>query len=104
MCVPKTTPYKLAFALCVAMFSYSCTYLKYTSVQSEYARIQKAEPGQVNVKHMLDRETFLFKVAVSIKPETTAKRRKLWPHIPVSSELMNVSIRCTSAVLESTTG
>ncbi len=36
----------------------SCTYLKYASVQSDYARLQKASPGQVNVKHMLDRETY----------------------------------------------
>jgi pimeloyl-ACP methyl ester carboxylesterase len=27
-------------------------------VQSEYARIQNAEPGQLNVKHMIDRETY----------------------------------------------
>lgn len=35
----------------------SCSYLKYASVQAEYARIQQAEPGQVNLKHMLDRDT-----------------------------------------------
>jgi len=40
----------LAFCLC------SCTYLKYAGVQAEYARIQNAEPGQLNVKHMIDRE------------------------------------------------
>jgi len=60
MALPKTAPFKLAFALCVVMFSYSCTYMKYVSVQSEYARIQRAEPGQVNLKHMLDRETFFI--------------------------------------------
>jgi len=27
-------------------------------VQAEYARIQNAEPGQLNVKHMIDRETY----------------------------------------------
>jgi pimeloyl-ACP methyl ester carboxylesterase len=36
----------------------SCSYLKYSFIQAEYARIQNAEPGQVNVKHMIDRETF----------------------------------------------
>jgi len=36
----------------------SCSYLKHTSIQAEYARIQKADPGQVNLKHMLDRESF----------------------------------------------
>lgn len=36
----------------------SCTYLKYTSVQANYAQIQDADPSQINLKHMLDRETF----------------------------------------------
>jgi pimeloyl-ACP methyl ester carboxylesterase len=53
-------PTKLALTLCLAFFSCSCTYLKYTSVQAEYARIQSAEPGQVNVKHMIDRETYFI--------------------------------------------
>jgi pimeloyl-ACP methyl ester carboxylesterase len=42
----------LAFCLC------SCTYLKYVSAQAEYARIQNATPAQLNVKHMIDRETY----------------------------------------------
>ena len=60
MNLQKTAAYKLAFALCVVMFSCSCTYMKYVSVQSEYARIQSAEPGQVNLKHMLDKETYFI--------------------------------------------
>jgi len=44
----------LAFCLC------SCTYLKYAGVQAEYARIQNAEPGQLNVKHMIDREKIVI--------------------------------------------
>ncbi|WP_416308699.1 esterase/lipase family protein [Neptunicella sp. SCSIO 80796] len=36
----------------------SCTYLKYASVQANYAQIQNAAPSQINLKHMLDRETF----------------------------------------------
>ncbi len=36
----------------------SCTYMKHALIQAEYARIQKADPGQVNLKHMLDRETY----------------------------------------------
>lgn len=36
----------------------SCSYMKHVSVQAEYARIQKADPGQVNLKHMIDRETY----------------------------------------------
>jgi len=37
---------------------YACTHLKYASVQAGYNRIQNAEPGQLNVKHMIDRETY----------------------------------------------
>lgn len=40
------------FTLC------SCSYLKHASIQAEYARIQKVDPGQVNLKHMIDRETY----------------------------------------------
>lgn len=36
----------------------SCSYMKHASIQAEYARIQNAEPGQVNLKHMIDRETY----------------------------------------------
>lgn len=36
----------------------SCSYLKYASVQAEYSRIQDADPGQRNLKHMIDQENF----------------------------------------------
>ena len=42
----------------LSLLTSSCTYLKYNSIQSDYARIQQANPSQVNLKHMLDRETF----------------------------------------------
>ncbi|MGF1761776.1 DUF413 domain-containing protein [Aliivibrio kagoshimensis] len=43
----------------LVMFSLSsCTYLKYASVQSDYARIQNAEPAQLNLKHMIDVDKF----------------------------------------------
>jgi pimeloyl-ACP methyl ester carboxylesterase len=45
---------------CLAALLSSCTYLKYSSAQAEYARIQNAEPGQVNVKHMIDREKIVI--------------------------------------------
>jgi len=51
---------RLLFALFVLVPGGSCTYMKYASVQSDYARIQNAEPGQVNLKHMLDKETFFI--------------------------------------------
>ena len=43
---------------CLVPWMSSCTHLKYASVQAEYARIQNAEPAQLNVKHMIERETF----------------------------------------------
>ena len=49
---------RLALALCLASCAWSCTYLKYAYVQAEYARIQNAKPGQVNAKHMIDRESY----------------------------------------------
>ncbi|MEZ5729238.1 MAG: hypothetical protein R3E48_15350 [Burkholderiaceae bacterium] len=36
----------------------ACSYLEYASVQADYARIQQADPGQVNLKHMIDRQTY----------------------------------------------
>jgi len=57
MALPRA-PIKLTLTLCLAFFLCSCTYLKYASVQAEYARIQNAEPGQLNVKHMIDREAY----------------------------------------------
>ena len=42
----------LLFTLC------SCTYMKHTLIQAEYTRNQKADPGQVNRKHMIDIETY----------------------------------------------
>lgn len=53
-----TASTRLTLTLCLAFCLCSCTYLKYASVQAEYARIQNAEPGQLNVKHMIDRETY----------------------------------------------
>lgn len=53
-----TAPARLTLTLCLAFCLCSCTYLKYASVQAEYARIQDAEPGQLNVKHMIDRESY----------------------------------------------
>lgn len=52
------TPQRLLPALCLAFSVCSCTYIKFASVQAEYARIQNSMPGQINVKHMLDRENF----------------------------------------------
>lgn len=47
-----------AVIACLALGTSSCTYLKYASVQAEYARIQSAEPAQLNVKHMIERDRF----------------------------------------------
>ncbi len=49
---------KRLFCLFLPYLLSSCSYLEYTAIQAEYSLIQKAEPGQVNLKHMIDRETF----------------------------------------------
>ncbi|MDN4502937.1 alpha/beta hydrolase [Alteromonadaceae bacterium BrNp21-10] len=54
----------------MSVFLSSCTYLKYSSIQAEYNKIQRADPSQVNVKHMINRDTF-FAFGKSID---TAKR------------------------------
>ena len=50
---------RLAVATCLAIGASACTYLRYAAVQAEYARIQNSEPGQLNLKHMIDRESFM---------------------------------------------
>lgn len=44
--------------LLVSGFLASCTYLQHAFNQAEYTRIQKADPGQLNLKHMINRETY----------------------------------------------
>jgi hypothetical protein len=57
MALPTATA-RLMLMACLVFGLCSCTHLKYASVQADYARIQNAEPGQLNVKHMIDRETY----------------------------------------------
>jgi pimeloyl-ACP methyl ester carboxylesterase len=38
----------------------SCSYMKYSAIQTEYKKLQNADPSQVNLKHMLDQETFFI--------------------------------------------
>ena len=38
----------------------ACSYLKYSSIQAEYTKIQNANPSQVNLKHLIDQETFFI--------------------------------------------
>ncbi|MGI9302246.1 MAG: DUF413 domain-containing protein [Gammaproteobacteria bacterium] len=40
------------------LLSTSCTYLKHASIQADYARLQKVEPSQRNLKHMIERQNF----------------------------------------------
>jgi len=49
----------LVFCLFMQVFFCSCSHLKYASIQAEYDRIQNAEPGQVNLKHMLTHDNFV---------------------------------------------
>jgi len=53
-----TTLTRLTLIVCLTLSFCSCTYLQYASVQAEYSRIQNSSPGQLNVKHMIDRESF----------------------------------------------
>ena len=57
MALPIAPP-RLTFILCIVLCMSSCTHIQYASVQAEYARIQNVAPGQLNVKHMLDRENY----------------------------------------------
>ncbi|MBL4630441.1 MAG: alpha/beta hydrolase, partial [Paraglaciecola sp.] len=46
--------------ICLVFVLTSCTYLKYSAIQAEYAKLQNAEPSQVNVKHMLSQDAFFI--------------------------------------------
>ena len=50
---------KILISLLLSVVLACCTYLKYSSVQASYERIQNADPSQKNVKHLLNRESFL---------------------------------------------
>lgn len=49
----------LIFCLILLSLICSCSHLKYASVQAEYARIQNAEPSQINLKHMIENDNFI---------------------------------------------
>ena len=40
------------------IFSASCSYLENAAIQNEYRRIQEADPSMLNLKHMIELETF----------------------------------------------
>jgi len=63
-------------AICLAFLLSSCTYLKYSAIQAEYTNLQNADPSQVNLKHMIDKQTFF------IWGKTTAKS-KSYENIPM---------------------
>lgn len=48
----------LSVIILLAVCTNACTYLKYAVVQAQYARIQKATPTQVNLKHMIEQQLF----------------------------------------------
>ncbi len=49
---------KVAVYVVLLVFLSSCTFVKNAAVQAEYARIQASDPSMLNLKHMIDRETF----------------------------------------------
>ena len=59
MILPRTFT-QVSLVACLAIGLSACTYLKYASVQAEYTRIQNAQPGQLNVKHMIDRDKIVI--------------------------------------------
>lgn len=59
--VSMSSTTKKIFLGCALILSFSlssCTYMKYTSVQAKYSRLQNVSPSQTNLKHMLERDTF----------------------------------------------
>ncbi|PLX76863.1 MAG: alpha/beta hydrolase [Desulfuromonas sp.] len=68
---------KITFCLFLLCTLCSCSYMKHVAVQAEYARIQKADPGQVNLKHMIDRETYF------VIGQTIDDKRK-YNHLPLA--------------------
>jgi len=52
--IKKTNIISIALAFLLT----SCTYLKYSAIQAEYTKIQNADPSQMNLKHLLNQETF----------------------------------------------
>jgi len=49
---------RLVVTACLSFAAVSCTHLKYASVQAEYDRIQSADPAQINIKHMIERDKY----------------------------------------------
>ena len=63
--------------LCGLLLSINaCAYLKNTLVQAEYSRLQSANPSMVNLKHMIDRDTY-FVYGELIDPEGTYTDKSL---------------------------
>lgn len=50
---------RIVFYLGLACSTACCTYLENVKKQSKYSRIQETNPSQRNLKHLIDRQTFL---------------------------------------------
>lgn len=48
----------------------SCSYIQNTLKQAEYSQTQKTNPGQRNLKHMIDRQTFFIYGLIIDETET----------------------------------
>ena len=46
------------FSVVLLLLLSSCTFVKNAAIQSEYARIQSTDPSMLNLKHMVERETY----------------------------------------------
>jgi triacylglycerol esterase/lipase EstA (alpha/beta hydrolase family) len=56
-CVSAFSAKRVVCCLLLVLIS-SCSYLKHASIQAKYNRIQHVQPGQINLKHMIDRDTY----------------------------------------------
>jgi len=54
------TTSRISFCLIVLVFLGSCDYMQNTLKQAQYSQTQKTDPGQRNLKHMIDRQTFFI--------------------------------------------
>lgn len=55
------------FVLLIMLFLQGCTYLKYAALHQEYKKIQQADPSQVNLKHIIERDSFFVYGKISDK-------------------------------------
>jgi triacylglycerol esterase/lipase EstA (alpha/beta hydrolase family) len=51
---------RITFSVIIIILLGSCSYMQNTLKQAQYSQTQKTNPGQRNLKHMIDRQTFFI--------------------------------------------